>query len=145
MFLLMCSITALCKVSWLPLSAKRQKIVRFLLDDLRGDRFLRPHRVDGDDGALDVHEPQKLGACRDFVRFLGTGHLTQRQYTNPTPRAQVNPNCQAFLECALTLVGMRLLTLQRHEAYIRREQRFPHSSLLATQERRRLHFHAEKL
>ena len=56
-------------VQGLLVAFERQYKVRFLIDDLRGDRFLRPHRVDGDDGALDVHEPQKLGDCRDSFDF----------------------------------------------------------------------------
>jgi hypothetical protein len=58
---------------------QRQHVVGLALHDLRGDRFLGPHRIDGDDGAADVHQPQELGNRRDLVRFLVAGHLAQRQ------------------------------------------------------------------
>jgi len=56
-----------------------QDVVAFALDDLRRDRLLSTHRINRDDRPFDVHQPQKLRNRRDFVRFLRTRHLTQRQ------------------------------------------------------------------
>jgi len=45
---------------------QRQHVVPLAVDDLGGDRLLRPHRVDGDDRPLDVHQPQDFGDRRDL-------------------------------------------------------------------------------
>lgn len=58
---------------------KRQDLVGFLLNNLLGKRLLRSHRVDRDDRALNVHQPQKPGNRGDFVRFVIAGDLPQRQ------------------------------------------------------------------
>ena len=63
----------------LLVALERQYIVGFLLDDLGGDCFLGSHRVDRDDGPLDVHRLQQLGDGRDLVGLLGTDLLPQGQ------------------------------------------------------------------
>ena len=45
-----------------------QDIVGLAVDNLLGNGFLGSHRVDGDDGSLDVHQGQQFGNGRDFVR-----------------------------------------------------------------------------
>src|SRR6516164_708774 len=60
-------------------SFQRQNIVRSARHDLLRNRLLRAHRVDRDDRALDVYQPQKLGNGCDFVRLLLTRDLSERQ------------------------------------------------------------------
>ena len=60
-------------------SFQSQNIVRFAVDNRRRNRFLSAHGVNGDDAAFDVHELQKLRNRGDFVRFLRTRYLSQRQ------------------------------------------------------------------
>jgi hypothetical protein len=64
-------------VQRLLVALQRQDIIRLARDYLLGDRLLRPHRVDRDDGTLDVHQPEEFGDRRDLVRFLGAGDLPQ--------------------------------------------------------------------
>src|SRR5271166_6819547 len=68
-------------------SFQRQNEVSFAVNNLFSDSCLCPHRVDGDDGSLDINERQKYGNRRDFVRFLGCCHLCE---------------CQAKLACPHT-------------------------------------------
>lgn len=56
-----------------------QHVVGFLLHDLRRDRALTAHRVDGDRDTSDVEEPQQLRDGDDLVRLLGHLHLSQHQ------------------------------------------------------------------
>ena len=68
-----------CVVQRSLVTLQRQHVVSSLIDDLLGDGRLCPHRVDRDDGSLDIDKRQECGNRRDFVRFLRRCHLRQRQ------------------------------------------------------------------
>jgi len=59
-------------------SFQSQDIIGFAVDDLLRNRFLSSHRVDGDNGAFDIHHPQELRNRRNFVRFFRASDLAQR-------------------------------------------------------------------
>ncbi len=83
-------------VQCLWIALERQHIVGFAVHDLCRNRFLGAHRIDSDDRALDVHESQKLGNCRDFVRFLRAGDLAQRQAEVAGPNAHRVQRAKTF-------------------------------------------------
>lgn len=56
-----------------------EHIVRFLFDDARCDRLLRPHRVDGDDRAFDREHVEQFRDRRDLVGFAVDGALRQHE------------------------------------------------------------------
>ena len=60
-------------------SLQRQDVVSSAINNLLRDGGLRPHRVDRDDGSVNVDERQQFGNRGDFIGFLRRGHLRKRQ------------------------------------------------------------------
>lgn len=78
---------------------ERQDEVGFALDNLSCNGFLRPHRVEGDDGSADVDPLQEFGNRCDFIGFLGTGDLPQTQSSFAGSDAH-------SVECAQTMAAV---------------------------------------
>ena len=75
-----------------------QDIIGFLVHDLLGDGTLATHRVDGDDGAFDVHHLEQLGNGDDLVGLFGDLDLSEHQaLTRGEGRDHVDCCFSAFL------------------------------------------------
>ena len=90
-----------------------QHIVGVAVDDLLGNRFLSSHRVDGDDGSRDVYQPQQLGNSGDFVGFLVTGNLSQRQAEFAGPDAHRVQRAQAVALIVAAPIGFAVHRVHR--------------------------------
>ena len=80
-------------------SLQCQDVIPSLVNDLLGNRRLCPHRVNGDDGSVDVDERQQCGNCRDFVRFLCRGDLRecQAKFARPDTDGMQGPQASAAI------------------------------------------------
>ena len=94
-----------------------QNKVRFAVDDFGRNRFLGPHGVDHYDCSLDVHKAQKLGNCRDFVRFLRAGDLAQRQTQLTGPNAHRVQRAQTVLAI---MAAPRRLAIDSKDRFVNR-------------------------
>src|SRR5208283_3648944 len=68
-----------CVMQCSLVSFQRQDEVPSTINNFLRDGRLCPHRVDGDDGSMDIDERQKCGNRCYFVRFLGRCHLRECQ------------------------------------------------------------------
>lgn len=57
----------------------RQNIIAFTVDDLFGDRNLSSHRINRDDGAIQINQFEKFRNCCDFIGFFFCRHLSKRE------------------------------------------------------------------
>ncbi len=86
-----------CLVQVALVALECQDIVRLSLDDLLGDFFLRPHRINRNDGPRDVDQSQKFGNRCDFIRLFLASHLPQRQAIFTCPHADRMQSSQVLL------------------------------------------------
>ena len=70
----------------LLISLQRDRVVGALLHDLLHDLPLTPHRVDGDDGALQFEQIEQLWNRRDLVRLFGRRDLAEQHPVLRSPR-----------------------------------------------------------
>src|SRR5581483_2170778 len=102
-------------VHGLLVALQSQDVIGLAVDDLLGNRFLRSHGVDGDNGAPNVHQAQQLGNRSDFIRFLGTRHLSQRQAKLASPHTDRMQSAQAF---ATIMTTPRRLAIDRQHRLV---------------------------
>ena len=88
-------------------------VVRACLDDLLRDVLLCPHRVDGDDGALDVEHLYQLGDGRYLVALVARLELAEAQGVGHASRAY---DVQRILAVERVLAPAHCLPVYRHHA-----------------------------
>ena len=74
---------------------QNENVVSFAVDNLFGDGRLSPHRIDRDDGPLQIDPLQNRRNCRDFIRFLLARDLPQRQAEFRAPDTDGMQNAQS--------------------------------------------------